>query len=97
LVFLAAVWLGHALALRKPYVELFRARSRAARSHHVEEFPELDVSSLETLLQALESDDDREVLAALDVLERERRAQLVPALLLHHPSEQIVIRVLALL
>ncbi len=97
LVFLAAIWLGHALALRKPYVELFRARSRAARSHHVEEFPELDVSSLETLLQALESDDDREVLAALDVLERERRAQLVPALLLHHPSEQIVIRVLALL
>lgn len=97
LVVLAFMWLGGSLALRKPYVELFRARSRAARSHHLEEFPELDVSSLETLLQALESDDDREVLAALEVLERERRTQLVPALLLHHPSEQIVLRVLGIL
>jgi len=97
LVLLAAAWLVGALALRKPYLELFRARSRAARSHHLEEFPELDVSSLEKLLQALESDDDREVLAALDVLEREGRSQLVPALLLHHPSEPIVLRVLGIL
>jgi len=37
------------------------------------------------------------VLAALDVLEREHKIQLVPALLLHHPSELVVLQVLALL
>lgn len=97
LVLLACAWLVSALLLRKPYVAVFRSRLRAARSHQVDEFPELDVSSLETLLQALESDNDREVLAALDVLERENKPQLVPVLLLHHPSEAIVLRVLGIL
>jgi AAA family ATP:ADP antiporter len=97
LVALSCAWLAAALALRKPYVALFRARLRAARSSHVSEFPALDVTSLETLLQALESDNDREVLAALSVLERENKARLVPALLLHHPSEPVVLRVLGIL
>ena len=97
LVALSCCWLVSALSLRKPYVALFRARLRAARSHQVDEFPELDVSSLETLLQSLESDNDREVLAALGVLERENKAHLVPALLLHHPSEPVVLRVLGIL
>ncbi len=97
LAFLAAVWLAGALALREPYVAVFRARLKAGRQHQIEEFPELDVSSLETLLSAFESPNDREVLAALNVLERERKTQLIPALLLHHPSEPIVLRVLAIL
>jgi AAA family ATP:ADP antiporter len=97
LVALSGAWLVSSLSLRKPYVALFRARLRAARSRQIDEFPELDVSSLETLLRALESDNDREVLAALGVLERESKASLVPALLLHHPSEQIVVRVLGIL
>lgn len=97
LVFLACGWVGGALALRKPYVAVFRARSRAARRNQINEFPELDVASLETLLGALESDKDREVLAALGVLERENKAHLVPALLLHHPSEPVVLRVLGIL
>jgi AAA family ATP:ADP antiporter len=97
LAFLAVAWLVSALSLRAPYVALFRARLNSSRSHHLSEFPELDVSSLETLLRALESDNDREVLAALGVLEREQKTSLVPALLLHHPSEAVVLRVLAIL
>ena len=97
LVLLACAWLASSLLLRKPYVAVFRTRLRAARSHQVDEFPELDVGSLESLLQALDSDNDRQVLAALDVLERENKPQLVPALLLHHPSEAIVLRVLGIL
>jgi len=97
LALLAFSWLLCALALRVPYVAMFRARLRAARASHLDEFPALDVSSLETLLSALESDNDREVLAALGVLERERKTHLVPALLLHHPSEPVVLRVLGIL
>jgi AAA family ATP:ADP antiporter len=97
LVFLSCVWVGGALGLRKPYVAIFRARSRAARANQLDEFPELDVASLETVLRALESDRDAEVLAALAVLERENKAHLVPALLLHHPSEPVVLRVLGIL
>jgi AAA family ATP:ADP antiporter len=97
LALLASGWLASALLLRAPYVALFRARLRSSRAHQHSEFPELDVSSLETLLRALESDNDREVLAALGVLEREGKTQLVPALLLHHPSDAVVLRVLAIL
>ncbi len=97
LAVVALAWLVSALALRAPYVALFRARLRSSRAHQLSEFPELDVSSLETLLRALESDNDREVLAALGVLERENKTSLVPSLLLHHPSEAVVLRVLSIL
>lgn len=97
LVLLATLWLASALSLREPYVAVFRARLKAGRQNQLDEFPELDVSSLETLLSAFESPNDREVLAALDVLERERKPQLIPALLLHHPSESVVLQVLGIL
>jgi ATP:ADP antiporter, AAA family len=97
LVLLACLWFAFALSLRGPYIAVFRARLRAGRSTHLDEFPALDVSSLETLLAAFESPNDREVLAALGVLERENKTQLVPALLLHHPSEDVVLQVLDIL
>ena len=93
----AAIWFGYAIALRGPYLAVFRARLRASRSNQLEHFPELDVASLETLLASFESPNDREVLAALNVLEREHKTHLVPALLLHHPSEPVVVQVLMLL
>jgi len=93
----AGLWLACALALRGPYVAVFRARLKAGRASQVEQFPELDIASLETLLWAFESPNDREVLAALNVLEREQKTHLVPALLLHHPSEPVVLQVLTLL
>jgi ATP:ADP antiporter, AAA family len=97
LAVLAATWLGYAIALRGPYLAVFRARLKASRSNQLEHFPELDVASLETLLASFESPNDREVLAALNVLEREHKTHLVPALLLHHPSEPVVVQVLILL
>lgn len=97
LVVLAGLWLFGALSLREPYIALFRSRLNAHRPRHLDDFPKLDVSSLETLLRALESDNDREVLAAVGVLESEHKARLVPALLLHHPSESVVIEVLGVL
>ena len=97
LVLLAGLWLACVLALRGPYVAMFRARLKAGRSNQIDHFPELDVASLESLLAAFESPNDREVLAALNVFERENKAHLVPALLLHHPSEPVVLQVLTLI
>jgi len=96
LIALALVWAGSALGLRRPYLELLRGELRAGGSMRSAAFPELDVASLETLMAALDSRNDQEVLAALDVLEREGKARLVPALILHHPSEAVITRALSL-
>ena len=55
------------------------------------------MASLETLIAALDSENDQEVLAALGMLERERKTRFIPALILHHPSEQVVVRALSIL
>jgi len=92
---LAAVWLIGARGLHRHYLDLFRDRLREGRLAQVGEFSELDVASLETLVAALDSVNDGEVLAALDVLEREGKPRFVPALILYHPSEAVVARALA--
>ena len=95
LIALALAWAALALTLRSQYVELLRSSLRVGAVPR-SAFPELDVASLETLVSALDSANDGEVLAALDVLERERKTRLVPALILHHPSEAVVEHALAL-
>ncbi|AKU97676.1 transporter, putative [Labilithrix luteola] len=96
LVVLCLAWVASALALREPYVELFRARLKQGRMTRIEEFPQLDVASLETLVATLDSQLDNEVIAALQVLEREKKVHLVPALILYHPSESVVELALAI-
>jgi AAA family ATP:ADP antiporter len=93
---LALIWLGSAIDLRRHYVALLRNQLRDSDPMRSQAFPELDLASLETLVTALDSRDDNEVLAALDVLEREHKARLVPALILYHPAEAVVLRALAL-
>ncbi len=56
----------------------------------------MDLGSLETLFGALNSADDHEVLAAMDLLADEGRARLIPALILYHPSQRVVLRALEL-
>lgn len=93
---LAGLWLAVALDLRRHYVALLRKSLLVGGTLRPSPFPEFDVASLETLVSALDSRNDTEVLAALDVFEREGKAHLVPALILHHPSELVVERALAL-
>jgi len=92
---LAAVWLAGLVRLRGAYVDVFRRRLRAAQVAHVGEFPELDVASLESLFAALGSDNDREVIAALDALELEGRGPLIPPVIVFHPSLDVVRHALA--
>ena len=92
---LAVAWLAGLTNLRGHYVDLFRSRLDADQVAHLDAFPELDMASLESLFAALGSERDGEVVAALDVLEREGRGRLIPPVIVYHPSEEVVRHALA--
>lgn len=93
---LCIVWIAWAADIKKHYLNLFRDALRAGRIHTSADMPALDLGSLESLFGALNSADDAEVLAALDLLAEEGRVRLVPALILFHPSPAVVLRALDL-
>jgi hypothetical protein len=93
---LAVMWIALALDLKRHYLDQFRAKlQRGGLEAHVE-LPPLDLVSLEILIAALSSSDDAEVGGALDLLEAEDRARLIPALILYHPARSVVLRALAI-
>ena len=58
------------------------------------ELPELDLGALETLFAGLNSSRDIEVIASLELLAEQHRERLIPALILYHPSREVVMRAL---
>jgi hypothetical protein len=93
---LAIAWIAWAVELRPLYLELFRNAVREGSLADTADLPELDLGSLETLIAALNSRDDSEVLGAMELLAAEGRSRLVPALVLYHPSRPVVLRALEL-
>jgi ATP:ADP antiporter, AAA family len=90
------VWIAWVADLKELYLDVFRAALREGTLRPAVDLPPVDLVSLETLFGALNSADDHEVLAAMDLLADEGRARLVPALILHHPSQRVVLRALDL-
>jgi hypothetical protein len=93
---LGVVWIAWALELKPHYLELFRTALRQGSLRDRVDLPDLDLGSLETLIAALNSQDDAEVVGAMDLLAAEGRGRLVPALVLYHPSRPVVLRALDL-
>jgi len=89
-----AVWLYFTLDLKRHYLDLFREALGQEVADRRREFPALDMASLETLLATLNASDDRQVVAALEILSMEGKLGVVPALLLYHPSPAVVIQTL---
>jgi ATP:ADP antiporter, AAA family len=58
--------------------------------------PLLDMASLESLLSTLNDPDDAKVVAALDILVAQGKTRVIPALILYHPSPEVVIHALTL-
>lgn len=94
---LAGGWVVAAVGIRSHYVRMYRRQLRMGMVETQAVVPELDLNSLEALLGALSSPDDSEVIAALDMFEAHGRANLVPALILYHPSRRVVLRAFELL
>jgi hypothetical protein len=105
----ADVWLGAAIAavaggwllgvrgLHRHYFDMFRESLARGTPLGRLQLPALDVRSLSTLIASLNSPDDREVMATLDLLAAQDRVDLVPALILYHPSRAVVLAALPLL
>jgi ATP/ADP translocase/HEAT repeat protein len=94
---LSALWIVLAADLKGHYLNLFRSALRQGALQDRSELPNLDLGSLEALFAALNSQDDAEVVGAMDLLAAEGRSRLIPALVLYHPSRPVVLRALELL
>ena len=92
----ALVWIALVSELKGLYLDVFRVALREGTLRPALDLPPVDLASLETLIGALNSADDHEVLAAIDLLAAEGRARLVPVLILYHPSQAVVLRALQL-
>jgi AAA family ATP:ADP antiporter len=93
---LSLVWIAWIADLKGLYLDVFRSALREGTLRPAVDLPPVDLVSLETLFAALNSTDDHEVVAAMDLLAEEGKARLVPALILHHPSQRVVLRALEL-
>lgn len=93
---LSVSWIRLAQDMRRHYLDLFRTTLSEREVIAEAEFPELDLASLEKVMERLNSVNDTEVVAALDVLFEQGRARLVPPLILYHPSTRVVLRALQL-
>ena len=91
-VVLSGGWLMLAIGLRKPYLDLFRAalNQRAGLEGRLE----LDLRSVEVVVEALSSRTPSSAIAAMELLEGSGRTRLIPALILYHESEEVLIRAL---
>ena len=89
LALLVLGWLVAILSTRQQYVEQFRARLRHGVIDTRLQLEELDRHSIEALSNALNSEQDEEVLAAIDIFDSHGRADLMPVLVLYHPSKTV--------
>ncbi len=89
-------WAFAAHSMRPHYLSLFRRNLSEDSIESRINYPELDLASLEALIRSLNSADDGEVIAAIDLLAEQKRTDLIPALILYHPSRDVVIRSLTL-
>ena len=89
LLFLVIAWVVAIMSTQRQYVDLFRKRLRRGVIDTRLELEELDRHSLDVLLNALNSDQDLEVIAAIDIFDRHGKVELIPVLVLYHPSTEV--------
>jgi HEAT repeat protein len=93
---LSFAWLMVGMGLRAPYIALFRSALRRGSVERDFTLGELDLTSLEMLVEALAKPEANEVIAAMNVLAERKRERLIPALILHHSDEAVLMRALEL-
>jgi AAA family ATP:ADP antiporter len=91
---LAVLWVSLVVTIRKAYLDVFRETLKTGGLSGKAELPELDLGALETLFAGLNSNRDIDVIASLELLAEQHRERLIPALILYHPSREVVMRAL---
>src|SRR5262245_56842198 len=93
-VVLSLAWVGVAFGMRARYLDLFR-RSLAGGTLSIDPTTvEIDVNAVEALVEAMSSTDETAVIAAINILDQRNRSKLIPALILYHDAEPVVLRAL---
>ncbi len=90
LLAMAGLWIRLALGLRETYLAVFRDALGEGMIETALEHPELDLASAGSLLRALSDPDESHSLAALRLLIERGQLDLVPSLILYHPSPRVV-------
>jgi len=90
----AMLWGISSLMLRRSYLDVFRRTLREGTIETAIEHPELDLDSVGSLIRALSDPDDRHVIAAMRILGERGHAELIPSLILYHPSPNVVVHAL---
>jgi ATP:ADP antiporter, AAA family len=94
IITLTVFWLAIVVRIRGHYLDVFRETLRSGGLSGKVELPQLDLGALETLFAGLNSSRDPDVLASLELLAEQHRERLIPALILYHPSREVVLRAL---
>ncbi len=90
---LLLAWVAVLMGIKKPYLALFRQSLRGGLDMGSPRM-KLDLHTLEGLINALSSDRDEEVRVAIDLFEHLDRVDLIPKLVLYHPSTDVALRAL---
>lgn len=90
---LLVAWIVVLIGIKGPYLALFRQSLRGGLDMASPRM-ELDLNTLEGLVAALSSERDEEVLVAIDLFDHLDRVDLLPKLVLYHPSTEVALRAL---
>jgi hypothetical protein len=85
-----------AIRLTQPYLDLFRSTLKTISTETRLALPGVDLDSLTSLVAAFSSEDDAAVVAAMDLAAEQRGIQVIPVVMLFHPSRAVVLRALEL-
>lgn len=93
-VVFSLLWVATAVSLRRPYLDLFRRALGRGTAYSGPSLDELDLGAAETVIEALSSPDPARAVAAMNLLADAGRARLIPALILYHDREEVLLRAL---
>ena len=95
---LTTVWLVLCALAYQEYVNVFReGLKKRSIDPEIAGLQIKDVSTLEVLIQALNSSDEKEVLYAIEFLQRTGKSSLISPWLLHHSSGKVRLKVVQVL
>ncbi len=90
-------WLAVVLRLHGPYLARLREAIGKPSFEMSGWLGELDLDAVESLLEALSSNEPARALGALDLIADKGRVRLIPALVLYHEDEGVILRALEIL